>query len=744
MSVTENIDRIEQGKTSIISSIKSKGVNVPNNILINEIAPYINEIQGGSGGGDVPEGEIVPGGPHNPENDAFEEDFLWIENVDDKDGTITLNLEQTPFIYYSYDDDTEFRKMVSTNILSIPAHSKIYLRWKGGITVNKSSTDKGFIKNVNSNCNHNIGGELKNGGLKSKVYEYLFHNDKKLIDASELKLSATTLASSCYYSMFYGCTSLTTAPAILPATTLASSCYYEMFYGCTSLTTAPQLPATQLASQCYYDMFFNCNSLTTAPELPATTLAEECYLYMFNGCTALTTAPQLPATQLASQCYNYMFQGCTSLTTAPQLPATQLASQCYYYMFYGCTSLTTAPAILPATTLAEECYRNMFYGCSSLTTAPAILPATTLAEGCYYSMFSNCRSLTTAPALPATTLASSCYNYMFSGCTSLNYVKTNAISWSTLNASNWLNNVTSSGIVEVLPSSPITENSISGIPSGWTKRIDPTLKNTINIHNISGLENTISIPNKFSAFKYKTNNDTEYTENPKSTALTITLKSDETLTIEGIYNQSTTGMFFNGITSTENINVSGEVNYSIPNMFCSLFGYSTKLIDASQLKLTATKLEKYCYCGMFNGCTSLTQAPSLSATELATNCCGGMFQGCTSLTTAPELPATELAENCYFVMFQNCTSLTIAPALPATKLTSACYKEMFSGCSKINSLTFLSTEPFIYNDNNAKNGWLQGVSSTGTFRTPITNKEWIETYPRGTSAVPSGWTIEYI
>jgi hypothetical protein len=34
--------------------------------------------------------------------------------------------------------------------------------------------------------------------------------------------------------MFYGCTSLTTAP-VLPATTLASSCYNGMFRGCTSL-----------------------------------------------------------------------------------------------------------------------------------------------------------------------------------------------------------------------------------------------------------------------------------------------------------------------------------------------------------------------------------------------------------------------------------------------------------------------------------------------------------------------------
>jgi hypothetical protein len=60
-----------------------------------------------------------------------------------------------------------------------------------------------------------------------------------------------------------------------------------MFYGCTSLTTAPQLPATTLASSCYQGMFSGCISLTEAPELPATTLASECYDGMFRNCSSL-------------------------------------------------------------------------------------------------------------------------------------------------------------------------------------------------------------------------------------------------------------------------------------------------------------------------------------------------------------------------------------------------------------------------------------------------------------------------
>lgn len=136
---------------------------------------------------------------------------------------------------------------------------------------------------------------------------------------------------------------------ILPATTLAESCYSQMFYGCSSLTTAPNLPATTLANWCYSLMFSLCTSLTAAPELPATTLAESCYQAMFNGCTSLTTAPELRAETLALRCCQTMFQGCTSLTTAPELHAETLVEQCYLNMFDGCSNLNYIKAMFTTT-----------------------------------------------------------------------------------------------------------------------------------------------------------------------------------------------------------------------------------------------------------------------------------------------------------------------------------------------------------------------------------------------------------
>ena len=105
---------------------------------------------------------------------------------------------------------------------------------------------------------------------------------------------------------------------LLPAQTLADSCYDYMFYGCSSLSSAPELSSETLAEYCYECMFSGCTSLTTAPALPATTLAYACYDSMFHGCTSLTSAPALTAQTLAEYCYGNMFNGCTSLSVSEQ------------------------------------------------------------------------------------------------------------------------------------------------------------------------------------------------------------------------------------------------------------------------------------------------------------------------------------------------------------------------------------------------------------------------------------------
>lgn len=154
-------------------------------------------------------------------------------------------------------------------------------------------------------------------------------------------------------------------------------------------------------------------------------------------------------------------------------------------------------------------------------------------------------------------------------------------------------------------------------------------------------------------------------------------------------------------------------------------------------ELPAITISSDCYYGMFSGCSSLTQAPELPATNLnwADYCYSAMFNSCTKLTQAPQLPATTLAKNCYDRMFMGCTSLVQAPELPATTLLSECYQYMFSSCSNLNHIKMMATN---ISATNCLNGWVSGVSSTGTF---VKNSAatWDKT---GTSGIPSGWTVE--
>ena len=94
----------------------------------------------------------------------------------------------------------------------------------------------------------------------------------------------------------------------------------------------------------------------------------------------------------------------------------------------------------------------------------------------------------------------------------------------------------------------------------------------------------------------------------------------------------------------------------------------------------AASTASYKLASFFNGSTGLKDASGLDLHDgivLANNCYSNMFNGCSSLTQAPALPATTLASNCYSNMFRGCKSLTQAPALPATKLAYGCYANMF-------------------------------------------------------------------
>ena len=748
----------------------------------------------------------------------FDDEYLTFEALESGTFTLTIGSGVTTgdvtSVSYSLDNGETW---ITTNnvdgqkvtITTPTVNAGDEVLWKGNAVRMANNSNANSASTFSSTANFNARGN---------VMSLLYSDDFK----DEVSLSGKDY---CFYNLFYNNLKLINGKNIsLPAVTLVKYCYWAMFQGCTSLTTAPQLPATTLTQYCYYYMLQGCTSLTVAPELPATTLTNYCYTGMFNGCTSLTTAPELPATTLTNYCYRSMFNGCTSLVTAPELPAT---------------------------TLAESCYQSMFGSCKSLATAPSVLPSTTLTKSCYQSMFQFCTSLTTAPELPAETLADYCYGGMFRNCTNLNYIKCLATNISASNCTNdWVDGVASSGTFIKADGMNDWTRGSNGIPTNWTVEDFYATKYFTTIARENG---TISFNIRFdmgtdmiTSISYSTDNGETWTttqnQNNKSENIVITVNvnngdkvmwkgdaeqlgcwssNEDVDDMVGSFFSSTCefdaqgnvmsllyGDDFKGKTTIENdyafaflfceyggeniCKVVNAKNISLPaeTLAGSCYGYMfnscTSLTTAPELpattlasscynhmfanctsltttpQLPATTLTDYCYQYMFFGCTSLTTTPSvLPATTLADYCYQGMFQGCTNLTTAPELPivtltegcyewmfygctslttapelfATTLAEYCYFEMFANCTNLIAAPELPATTLVNYCYMNMFNGCTSLNSITCLATD---ISANGCTYGWVGRVSATGTFIKHPSMNNWTT----GDNGIPTNWNVE--
>ena len=627
------------------------------------------------------------------------ENYLTIEALEDN---LTVSLSINP-CQYSLNGTYWNELQADEQTPSINSGEKIYFKGQlSPTTMNGIGTftvSKRF--NLSGNVMSMLFGDETQGKTDLTGYDTCFTQlfmNSPVVNVSANFLPATTLAESCYESMFKDCTLLETTPE-LPAKKLKPYCYSNMFNSCINLKNYPDLHHVQELSnyslyftfyntnlnniflddhiisnvplqgafagtkiinfskqlnfsgvKSYYEMFKDCTSLTTAPTLPATILKSQCYAHMFEGCTSLVIAPILPAITLTHSCYAHMFEGCTSLVTAPELPATTLAAYCYQQMFADCTSLTNITA-LPASTLSPYCYNSMFAGCTSLVQTPE-LSATTLVDGCYKNMFKDCTSLIKAPILPAITLAPNCYAYMFAGCTSL--VQT-----------------------PKLPATTLTHSCYAHMFEGCTSLVQaPALSaTTLDEHCCDSMLYGCA-------------------------SLTQEIQFQQNLTLKDY-------CFYNMYYGTE---VEPQFQY----------------IDFSK----NTSLQ-----GLFAG-TKITDfiAPELSATNLTRECYYEMFKDCTSLVNAPELPATTLKSQCYAYMFEGCTSLTTAPALPATTLVDGCYGGMFDGCTSLNHIEMLATD---ISANGCLSEWVNRVSETGTFVKSVYNTL-IET---GVNGIPTGWGI---
>ena len=103
--------------------------------------------------------------------------------------------------------------------------------------------------------------------------------------------------------------------------------------------------------------------------------------------------------------------------------------------------------------------------------------------------------------------------------------------------------------------------------------------------------------------------------------------------LSAVYNGSKYVLYLRGTGNTV-ITGSSNTNYKwvLTGADIACVGNIENLLDYTTVESGAhPTMANYCYTGMFYGCTSLTEAPSLPATTLAANCYANMFYGCTSL-----------------------------------------------------------------------------------------------------------------
>ena len=183
------------------------------------------------------------------------------------------------------------------------------------------------------------------------------------------------------------------------------------------------------------------------------------------------------------------------------------------------------------------------------------------------------------------------------------------------------------------------------------------------------------------------------------------------------------------------VNVSGNVMSLLAPEFKNLIDLST---------IRSGNPGTYQFNGLFNYCENISDCKNLilPATTLASSCYNGMFQGCTSLNQAPALPATTLASSCYGSMFWGCKSLTQAPEIKTYTPNLYAYEEMLAGSfSKLttciwNDLTISEAERMVLNES------IFGYENPGdSVRISITCKDGsgIAYYDSGKSS----WVFEY-
>ena len=260
MSISSEIQRLQEAKKSINIALSRRGIHIPSGDTLDKYAALIDPITSGE----------------------------TIEYLDNPQGYLSFKFVTDGTVkWQNVKGDIEYSKNGGSTWTAF-----------NGATVSATTGDEIWFKgSLTGGCGANT--ETSSSKFYTSGYFFASGNIQSLCGFYN------TLQDYHFSYLFFRCSFLNideNNKLLLPATTLAKNCYYYMFRGCTSLTTAPKLPATTLANRCYYYMFRDCASLNYIKAMFTTTPSTSYMSNWVNGVASSGTFVKNSAATWTSEC----------------------------------------------------------------------------------------------------------------------------------------------------------------------------------------------------------------------------------------------------------------------------------------------------------------------------------------------------------------------------------------------------------------------------------------------------------
>ena len=612
--------------------------------------------------------------------------FCVTAKADGAQITMVNNGGNAPVLYYSIDGQQTWTLWNYSAITLTNTNDKCYFYGNNPNGISSStSVYSNFAFSDNVTVSGNIQTLLTQAGNMTSVPAYgfifLFTNCSKLIDASGLKLPATTLNQYCYGRLFDSCSNLKYGVEELPATTLPRFAYGYMYCNCTQLIKASHVPE---------------NAVITGTQV---------FDHAYQGCNNLRIVQEVLPPIKGSNQYDGCFYNCGQLVKAPKITITGSYSYCCREMFRGCTALSFIEIEVTGSSVSSNSFNNWLTGAAGHGTimAPSTLNLTTDSTS---GLPTNWNRVTSADITP------------------------DYLCFETLEANNEI-------IIENYGSNyNITKPTIyySFDKSAWTRW---DLVTPIQLANIGdkvyfyGSNNVICM-NEFSGYS-RFNSTKPF--NASGNVTTLLSKYDLVNTLssfcfarlfENCYNLKTAPYFSNDIT------------YAKASSMREMYE-NTGIVTAPEIPIV--KGFEPWTCGlMFASCRDLETPPSVvgGVDHAQSAAFYGMFSNCEKLKETPLLITPKLYDRAYYEMFLNCkkiesVNLNYIQEVNANNVSAekSLYRA-FKGCTNLKevriALNDLKTNNFYE--------WLDGCAVDGEFYNTGS-----ATYPSGVSGIPTNWQV---